>query len=453
MRRLAGFAAAALAVTGGGVTAARANPIELFGFGSRHAAHAGAGVAEVDDMAATWMNPAGLASGRRTLTTGLLGAVSNLRVDDRRLPLSQPGGGLFGVTLPAPLGGPLAGRIGVGLGMYVLPTTIVRISARLPDEPFFPYYQGRAERLVVVPGVGVRVTDDVDVGVAANFLAGLGGGIEAGEGATRALEARVDEVVPAVARLVVGVRWRVAPVLTLAAVYRQRFEVPFTTVARTEVAGEPIDLDLRATGQFSPHTLAVGGTWHPDGAHPERGALHLDLGYARWSSYPGPFVEVGSALPLVGPLAAELPDVPWRDTFSARVGGDVALTSTLVGRAGYGFETSPVPASQPGVTNLLDGPKHTVGLGLAHTWRAGVSGKPITLALHGQVQLVGARTIEKTILAAGVEGGSFDGLRDEVTDDPQEPATQGAQISNPGYPGLESGGQVFSGGLTIEVGL
>jgi hypothetical protein len=116
---------------------AHANPIELFGFGSRHGAHAGAGVADVDDMAATWMNPAGLAAGRRTLTTGLLGAVSNLRAEGQRLPLAQPGGGLFGLTLPAPLGGPLAGRVGLGLGMYVLPTSIVRITARFPDQPFF----------------------------------------------------------------------------------------------------------------------------------------------------------------------------------------------------------------------------------------------------------------------------------------------------------------------------
>ena len=169
--------ATALAVIALGVGAApaAASPVELFGFGSRHGAHAGAGVADVDDMAATWMNPAGLAAGRKTLTTGMLGWVSNLRVGERRSPMAQTGGGLFGVTLPAPLGGPLAGRLGLGLGMFVLPTSIVRITARLPDEPFFPYYQGRAERLVLVPGVGVRVTDALDVGVAANFLAGLGG--------------------------------------------------------------------------------------------------------------------------------------------------------------------------------------------------------------------------------------------------------------------------------------
>ena len=229
---------------------------------------------------------------------------------------------------------------------------------------------------------------------------------------------------------------------------RQRFEVPFATVAETEVAGEPIDLDLRATGQFSPHQLALGATWRPPGA-----ALHLDLGYARWSTYPGPFVRVGSALPLVGPLAGELPEVPWRDTVSARLGGDVALGPAVIGRAGYGFETSPVPAAQPGVTNLLDGPKHTVGLGLAHAWPRAIAGHPVVLSIHGQVQLVGRRTLTKSILATGVAGGTFDGLRDEVTDDPQDPATQGAQISNPGYPRLDSGGQVFSGGATLEVGL
>ncbi len=190
-------------------SSAAANPIEIFGFGSRHGAHAGAGVAAVDDMAATWMNPAGLAAGRRTITTGGLGAISNLRIDDRRTPLAESAGGLFGLTLPAPLGGPLAGRIGLGVGMFILPDSIARISARFPDEPFYPYYQGRTERLVIVPGLGVRITEAIAVGVAANVLAGLGGGIEAGEGATRALEARVDETVPTVARLILGATWAV----------------------------------------------------------------------------------------------------------------------------------------------------------------------------------------------------------------------------------------------------
>lgn len=431
-----------------GVRAAAANPAEVFGFGSRHGAHAGAGIAAVEDMGAAWMNPAGLAGARKEVTTGGLGAVSNLSINRRRTPLAQPAGGWFGLTLPAPLGGPLAGRIGFGLGMFVLPDSIARISARFPDEPFYPYYQGRTERLVIVPGVGVRVTDAIAVGVAANFLAGLGGGIEASEGATRAIEARVDETVPSVARMIVGVSWRLPAGVRVAAVFRQRFEVPFQTLAETEVAGEPIDLDLSASGQFSPHQVAVGASWRPAG-----GAVHLDLGYARWSDYPGPFVAVKSALPLVGPLAAALPSVPWRDTFSVRAAGDVEVGARTVLRGGYGFETSPVPSSQPGTTNLLDGPKHTVGLGVGWRWPALLGGKDVGLELHAQAQLVGARTLRKTILAGDAAGGSFDGLRDEVTDDPSAPETLGAQISNPGYPTIDSGGQVFSGGVTLEVGL
>ncbi len=427
---------------------AAASPAEVFGLGSRNAAQAGAGVAAVDDFAACLVNPAGLArSGGKHLTLGGQGAYANLRINDRHTGLSDPAGGLFGLTAPAPLGGPLADRIHIGLGMYVLPGAIARIVARFPDEPFYPYYQGRTERLMVVPGVGVRVMRGLEVGLSANFLAGLGGALQASEGGNRGLDARVDEKVPGVARIIAGVTWSPIDALRVGLVYRQRFDVPFATVAETEVAGEPIDLDLRAAGQFSPHQVATGVSWLGDGA-----TVSLDLTYARWSSYPGPFVEVKSELPLVGPLAAELPTVPWKDSVGARLGGELTVSELLVLRGGYGFETSPVPAQQPGTTNLLDGPRHTIGAGIGLVqWRA--RGKRVRVDMHLQAQIVQPRTLDKRVFPAGEEGDGFDGLRDEVTDDPNEPSTLGAQISNPGYPTIESGGQVFSGGLTVEVEL
>jgi long-subunit fatty acid transport protein len=446
------IALVAFGVFGTGARAAHASPVEVFGMGSRQAAQAGAGVAAIDDFAATVVNPAGLArSGGRYLTLGGLGAYANLMINDRRTGLSDPAGGLFGFTAPAPLGGPLADRVHVGLGMYVMPGGIARIVARFPDEPFYPYYQGRTERLVIVPGVGVRVSDRIEVGVAANFLAGLGGSLQASEGATRALDARVDEKVPGVARLIAGATWSPLDALRVGVVVRQRFEVPFATRAETEVAGEPIDLDLRASGQFSPLQAAAGIAWSiPTSAG--GATLSADVTYARWSSYPGPFVEVKSELPLVGPLAAELPDVPWKDSVGGRLGAEAALSDVVILRGGYGFETSPVPARQPGVTNLLDGPRHTIaaGVGLV-TWRGGT--KRVRLDLHVQAQVVQPRTLDKRVFAADETGDGFDGLRDEVTDDPNDPATLGAQISNPGYPTIDSGGQVFSGGLTVEVEL
>jgi hypothetical protein len=428
--------------------AVSASPLDVFGLGSRHGAQAGAGVASVDDAAAPLVNPAGVARGRgKRFTVGALGAYANLAINDRRTGLDAPVGGLFALTAPAPLGGPLADRLHVGLAMFVLPGSLARIVARFPDEPFYPYYQGRTERMVIVPALAARLRADLEVGVAANFLAGLGGGLSAREGATRAIEARVDEQVPSVARLIAGVTWSPRADLRLGLALRQRFEVPFATVARTEVAGEPIDLDLAASGQFSPAQATAGATWSGAGAR-----ISLDVTFARWSTYPGPFVEVKSALPLVGPLAAALPAVPWQDTIGAKAGGELEVGRATV-RGGYGFETSPVPAEQPGITNLLDGPKHTIGAGFGWRWPRAAGGKEVRVDVHVQAQLVGARRLRKDVLASGADGGSFDGLRDEVVDDANDPATLGAQISNPGYPSIAGGGQVFSGGVTLEVGL
>jgi hypothetical protein len=443
------FAAALLSVAAamGIAMPAAASPIEVFGFGARHAARAGAGTAVADDFAALHYNPAGLALGHGArLTLGGQGAVSNLSIDDRRQSFADAAGVVAGVTLPAPLGGPLADRAYLGLGLYLLPRTIAQIRARSPDEPFYPWYDNRLQRVVVLSGLGVRITDDVTIGVAVNFLAGMTGGIQAREGATRALEARVDEKVPAVARINAGATWQVLPVLRLGLSFRERFEVPFATAAEVEVAGEPIDLDLSASGQFTPTQVSAGVAWEPGPA-----MATVDVTWANWSAYPGPFVTVRSALPLVGPLAAELPVVPYKDTVSVRVAGET--TGRFVARAGYGFETSPIPGQQTGVTNLLDGPKHTVGVGAGVRFPDALAGKDVRIDAFLQAQIVGNRSMDKQIWDGQGEYDPFTRLRDEVIDDPTAPATAGAQISNPGYPGIESGGQVFAGGLTVEVEL
>jgi hypothetical protein len=333
--------------------------------------------------------------------------------------------------------------------MYVLPTSIVRITARFPDQPFFPYYQGRAERLVIVPGVGVALGGGWSVGVAANFLAGLTGGIEAGEGATRALEARVDEVVPAVARLVAGVTWRPRRDLAVAAVYRQRFEVPFQTTAETEVAGEPIDLDLAATGQFSPHQVAVGATWRPPG-----GAVHLDLGYARWSTYPGA-LRRGRQRPAAG-----------RSARGRAAGGAVARHGVGAAgrrlddqRAGHGARRLRLrDLAGAGRAARRDQPARRPqahGRPRAGAWRGRAPSAARACASSCTVRpssSAAARSPRLSCRPARPPAASR-GCATRSPTIPSDPATQGAQISNPGYPGLDSGGQVFSGGLTVEVGL
>src|SRR5688572_9975777 len=118
---------------------AEASPIELFGFGSARGGEAGTGVATTDDFAAVYYNPAGLAAGHgKQSTLGVLGAVSNLQIDDRRVGLHDAAGMVIGLAAPVPLGGPLQDRIRVGVGLYLLPGTIAQIVARYPDEPFYP---------------------------------------------------------------------------------------------------------------------------------------------------------------------------------------------------------------------------------------------------------------------------------------------------------------------------
>jgi long-chain fatty acid transport protein len=432
---------------------ASASPVDVFGFGSRQAGMGGAVAATVDDFSAGYYDPAGLAFGHgKRVSFGFLGARSHLHVNDDAYPITEPLGLVFGASTPAPLGGPLADRVYVGIGMVLLPTTIIRVIARLPSEPLYPYYDNRTQRLVVMPVIAAKITNHLAAGIGINVLAGLGGQVVANEGPTRALDARVDEQIPTIARVNAGLRWDVNRFYSAALVYRQKFSVPFSTIANNSVAGEPIDLAIHAEGLFTPDQIVAGNAFHTDVAD-----VTFDLTWARWSAYPGPYVQVTSELPLVGPLAGVLPKVPWSDTIGARIGverANLALSgdATFDVRAGYGFETSPVPASQPGVTNLLDGPKHTISAGVG--FRFPLAHKRwIRIDLHAQAQIVGARTMHKIVAPPGQNPAPFDGLRDEVTDDPSDPSTLGSQISNPGYPSISSGGQVFSGGMTVEVAL
>jgi hypothetical protein len=340
---------------------ASANPMEVLGLTSRHAAQANAGVASVDDAAALYYNPAGLvANPVLELAFGTVGAYSRLAIGDRRMPLSDALGAQLAMQAPLPLAGWLEHRIVVGLALHLLPHDVAHVIAPAPDQPFYPYYGDRMSRIVVLPGLALRLDHGLALGLAVDVLSGLTGSLTASEGATRALDARVDERVPTVARVIAGASWQAVPALRLGAVYRQRFEVPFQTVAKTTVAGEPIDLDLSASGQFTPHEVVIGVAWSPAPL-----VASLDLGWSKWSDYPGPYVHVDSQLPLVGPVPGQTPVVPFRDTYAIRLGLETRRQGCgFIVRGGYAFETSAVPAAQTGVTNLLDGPHHTFGLGL-----------------------------------------------------------------------------------------
>jgi long-chain fatty acid transport protein len=416
---------------------ARANPIEVFGLTSQRAGQANVGVAAADDASALYYDPAGLVASRGgELVIGTLGAYSHLAINDSIAKLSDAYGFQLAVRAPLPLGGALADRFTVGVALHLLPRNVARIIAPAPDQAFYPYYGDRLSRIVVLPGAAARLGGGLSIGAAVNVLASLNGTIYAAEGATRGLDARVDQRVPTVARAIAGMQWQVSPALRFGVVYRQRFDIPFSTTARTIVAGEPIDLDLRASGLFTPHQVAAGVHWATSDF-----AAALDIGWANWSGYPGPYVQVDSRLPLIGPVAGQTPRVPFNDTFNVRAGLESLTDEGLVYRGGYGFESSPVPKQQTGVTNLLDGTKHTVAFGGGYVW------KRLRVDAHLQLTLVSTRTLQKTAYDGMLPYDPYTSIRDE------NPMASGTQSTNPGYPSLKSGGEVISAGLTLEVPL
>jgi long-subunit fatty acid transport protein len=431
-------------------TAVHASAPEVIGLGSEESALAGASAARVHDFSAGFYDPAGLTLLRRPeVSIGVVGFLSSLKLaGPRTMPISDPLGIVVGAATPVPLKSWLEGRVFVGVGLYLSTSTTVRIIAHRPDEPFYPLYDNRTQRLVVLPTLAVKLPRGVSLGIAFNYLAGLSGNIEATEGATRAIEARVDEQIVSVLSVNAGIRWQATREFAAALVYRQAFGIPFSTVTNNHVAGQPIDLDVSAEGLYTPHELVLGTTLRL----PFRVVGSLDLEWDHWSAYPGPYVTVSSQLPYVGQIDAQPPHVAFNDTVAVRGGLEWTVVekkySSLVLRGGYAFMSKATP-DQPGVTNLLDGHKHRLCLGGG--LRFELFGAHIRSDIHGSLEIVQPDTLTKEIAPAGTHPDPAKALVDEVPDDPAKPSTLGTQISNPGYPSITSGGWVWALGLTITV--
>jgi long-chain fatty acid transport protein len=410
--------ALALIVATSASPAAASGP-DLFGFGARGQAMAGAVAATAEGFESVYYNPAGLAFDKRpTFTLGYQYAAFDLSANGASRDVRDAPSLTLGFGVPLPLGGFLKDRLSLGLGFVIPQASILIADLPRPGDPSFVLLENRAQTVTLQASLGVRITDWLSVGVGTLALASLVGDIRVEPNASGRIGSKVRDELLADYSLVAGVLARPMPELSVAFTYRSEsradFDLPITADLGSQFPVPIPQLAVNGTAQFDPAelTLEVAARPHP--------ALLVAVAgsWERWSTFPTPLAY--SATP---PDYPPQPPPDFHDVFSLRVGAelDLAVSSEvrLLPRLGYHLAPSPVPA-QTGFHNHLDGTRHVLGLGL------GLRYDILRVDLAGQFQAVTARTHVKS------------------ADTPED---------NPGFPSISGEGSVFLGTLQVGVEL
>jgi hypothetical protein len=426
-------------------SAARASAFEVYGFGPAGVADVNARAARADDGTAAFYNPGGLGLGQgvRLELSPTLG-VSALEAQGEALPLESPFGLALAFDATVPFEGALEDRIRFGFGGYFLTGGALRLISRAGDAPFFPYYDNRTQRLVAIPAIAVRIVPGLAIGAGCNVLAGVSGPADVQPGASGAPEPRIDEEVTSVLAANLGARFDPTPHARFAFTYRQRFAIESSIPTTAEVGGVPLDVDVDVRqALFDPDTFVVASSFDIG-----RATLEIDVSYAVWSTYDGPFVAVHAELPGVN-ISSKNPEPFWRDVVSARAAGSYRVSAgeraDLVLRAGAGFEPSMLESNVgQGRSNLVDSDKVLVGLGASLTLRD-VLPVTVRLALGVNTQIMtGYEQAKKVCAAQPCPANTVVG---------PDGAAPGVGIDNPGFPVLSAGGSLWSGSFGLGVDL
>lgn len=419
-----------------------ASAFDVQGIGPEAIAEVGARSASAADGTAAFLNPGGLAFAHdTTLSLAPSFSFSSLQAQDKPLTIEDPVGFTLSASAPIPLQGPLANRLRIGFSGYFLPTTALRLLARSPETPFFPYYDNRTQRLVAIPALGIRLTKWLGVGAGANILAGVRGPANLETGASGAPEPRIDIAANTVASAIVGVRVDPSDKIHLALVFRQAFGIPLDIDTTANIGGIPLATNLQSQrAMFDPMTMTVASRLQLGKAN-----LEMNVMYAQWSVWEGPYLSVQSNLPGVNLISRPTSGL-FRDTVSMRIGGEFPVSlrknAQLIFRGGLGFEPTMLSGKTQGRTNLVDGDKITVGLGASASLR-NVVGKTLQFSFGANGQFLSDfEQAKRTCAALPCPESTVVG---------PDASNPGANITNPGYPILKASGSVFT--LSFGVGV
>jgi len=393
---------------------ARADPVDTVGATWMGRGSAGACAAASEPLGAAFYNPARLglaqqpafALGAAGLYSGLTPAAADSgHAAFAELDLHFPV--LEFSTLPP---------LWLGVSLMTPPTYLYRMELPDDEELSFASFQ-RERRLSFSAALGLELFDVVALGVGFQLLPTVDGhvGLDLSDGhGDNHLHVDVGYALSPVAGLIV------TPVadLRLALSYRGRSETSIHIPVDVQAEGIALSASVAAQTFFVPHRLAFAVAWDVGLGW----SLEADVGWHLYSRFAHPSPEVAlydslgnesSRLPVEQPHAVDV----ITPALAVRYRGWLQLV------AGYRFAPAAIE-KQPGVTNLLDGDRHTAGAGLKIPLFPGASK---TMRLFATLDLFASylpRTIhQKEEILAG----------------------------NPGYPSVEFGGWRAGGGVGLEV--
>ena len=397
--------------------AARANPLDIYGFGARAMAMGNAYTALAADPSANYYNPAGLAmTDRVQIDAGYLYTSPALSMDGRDQEVDASNGLMAGILVPGDFG-PV--RVAFGLGVFLPDSRISRVRALPQFQPRFVMLDNRPQRLFISANLAVMPYPGLSIGGGVSFVTDTHGGVQI-EGtlfpeADRALlRTTVDVDFQTVRYPEAGVTWAPRPDLRIGVVYRGEVKVELDITAsvsgeiRELLGAKPLsgsfDVSSFNTNLFSPQQVFFGVAWEPVAGT----TVAMDFGWLDWSSFPSDTatVTIDFQLDLVDttglvPDSVAPEDPGFHDIFTLRLGAEHTIPTLdwldVTLRGGYAFEPTPVP-DQPGGTSYVDTDKHlfTLGAGLGFLDpMADGAPRPIQVDLSFQWFHYVPRTIEK----------------------------------------------------------
>ncbi len=421
---------------------ALASMADLAGVTPSRLSLSGATIGTSDDFASCYDNPASLALMPEGITIGFAFNYlhSGLEKNDERVDFNEHFGVTAGLGGIIPFTGYLKNRVGAGLLMFVPTLDLMWLHLIMRDDPSFPLYENRFQRLILRPTLAYRVWERLSLGVSVNYYVNLTGRVESHQGPNRGLDATANLELLSSFTADFAVSYEPIDNLRLGFLYRMKHYANTHFITKNRIGSLVLDLDIQGAPLFEPAVLEIGGAY----TFKEIGlTLAGALAYRFWSDYPGPLTVLEADVPSGTPqnkhfYPAEISSGA-KNTFEVKAGAVKKFRFGAFGldlMAGYGFENAAI-GKQTGETNLLDGDKHKVGFGFsAGLFDLGAGFKRISLDFGSQFQFLSKVTSYKNPASIIDEDAEKDGL----------------QTLNPGYPKITSGGYVaaFSVMLTIQ---